>query len=171
MKILVFSDSHGVTDLMEDAIDVHLKNGGVDLLVHLGDGTRDFETVTARYPHIPRIAVAGNHEEFSASFLDRGELDFERKFTAGGLTFLAMHGHKLRVKSGIQPAVDHAIGAGADVLLFGHTHERADVMLDGSDEGAVRVINPGSAGKWYNASYGVIHVVDGQLVCGFGSRG
>ena len=59
MKILVFSDSHGVTELMEDAIDAHMKNGGVDLLVHLGDGTRDFETVTSRYPGIKKIAVAG----------------------------------------------------------------------------------------------------------------
>ncbi len=170
MKILVFSDSHGVTELMEDAIDAHMKNGGVDLLVHLGDGTRDFETVTSRYPGIKKIAVAGNHEEFSASFLDRGALDFERKFTAGGLTFLAVHGHKLRVKSGIQTAVDHAIRAGADVLLFGHTHERTDVTLDGSEAGAVRVINPGASGKWYNASYAVIHVVDGQVVCGFGHK-
>lgn len=170
MKILVFSDTHGVTEMMEDAISEHLKNGGIDLLVHLGDGARDFKVVTSRYPNIPTVSVSGNHEEFSASFLDQTVMDFEGKFTFGGLTFLAVHGHKLGVKSGIQRAVDYAIGAGADVLLYGHTHSKADVTLDGSESGSVRVINPGSAGKWYNASYAVIHVVDGQLVCGFGSK-
>ena len=170
MKILVFSDTHGVSELMEEAISCHVKNGGVDLLVHLGDGTRDFEAVAARYPNIPTVSVAGNHEEFSASFLDRGDLDFERKFTFGGITFLAVHGHKLRVKSGIQFAVDYAIGKGADVLLYGHTHDRADVTLDGSESGSVRIINPGASGRWYNASYALLNVVDGQLVCGFGGR-
>lgn len=170
MKILVFSDSHGVTELMEEAINAHLRNGGVELLVHLGDGTRDFESVT-RYKNIPTVSVAGNHEEFSTSFLDRGGLLFERTFEAGGLTFLAMHGHKYNVKSGIQSAVDHAIAVGADVLLYGHTHGKTDVTLDGSDGGSVRVINPGAAGKWYNASYALLNVVDGQVVCGFGGRG
>lgn len=170
MKILVFSDTHGFTELMEEAISTHMKNGGVDYFVHLGDGTRDFDVVTSRYPHVPKIAVAGNHEEFSASFLDRGGLDFQRKFTVGGVTFLAVHGHKLHVKSGIQQAVDHGIREGADVLLYGHTHERADVTLDGSEDGFIRVINPGASGKWYNASYALLNVVDGQLVCGFGHR-
>ena len=170
MKILVFSDTHGVTELMKEAISVHMKHGGVDMLVHLGDGTRDFEIAASRYRDIPRISVAGTHEEFSASFLDRGTLPYERKFTAGGLTFLAVHGHKLHVKSQIQFAADHAIRAGADVLLYGHTHDRADVTIDGSDSGSVRIINPGAAGRWYNASYAVLNIVDGQMVCGFGGR-
>ncbi len=169
MKILVFSDTHGVTALMEEAISAHLAHGGVDLLVHLGDGTRDFEVVT-KYKSVPTVSVAGNHEEFTASFLDRGGLCFERIFEAEGLRFLAMHGHKQNVKLGIQQAVDHAIASGADVLLYGHTHSRADVTLDGSEGGSVRVINPGAAGKWYNASFALLNVVDGQLVCGFGGR-
>ena len=170
MKMLVFSDTHGVSELMEEAISTHLANGGIDLLVHLGDGAREFKVVSSKYPHIPTVSVSGNHEEFSASFLDQAVMDFEKKFTFGGKTFLAVHGHKLGVKSGIQRAVDYAIGAGADVLLFGHTHGKADVSLDGSEEGSVRVINPGACGKWYNASYAVIHAVDGQIVCGFGYK-
>lgn len=170
MKILVFSDTHGVTEMMEDAISAHMRNGGIDFLVHLGDGTRDFEAVASRYPAIPRIAVAGNHEEFYTSYLDRDALDFERLFTLGGVTFLAVHGHKLGVKSGIQRAADYAIAKGAKVLLYGHTHGKADVTIDGSDEGSVRMINPGSAGKWYNASYALLNLVDGQIVCGFGGR-
>lgn len=170
MKILVFSDTHGVTEMMEEAIRAHREHGGIDMLVHLGDGTRDFEVVTSRYRNIPTVAVSGNHEEFTASFVDCGDLNFEQKFTAGGVTFLAAHGHKLHVKSQVQFAADHAIEAGVDVLLYGHTHGKADITVDGSEGGSVRMINPGSAGHWYNASYAVLNIVDGQLVCGFGGK-
>jgi len=166
MKMLVFSDTHGVTRRMEEGIAAHLTHGGVDLIVHLGDGTADFETVT-RTLSVPCISVAGNHEEFSASFMGGGGLCFERKFELGGVVFLAVHGHKLNVKSGIQRAVDHAEACGADVLLFGHTHSPCDMAVDASGGRSVRTINPGSAGRWYNSSYALINVVDGQVVCGF----
>lgn len=170
MKILVFSDTHGVTEMMEEAIRAHLRHGGIDLMVHLGDGTRDFEAVTSGYRDIPTIAVSGNHEEFAMSFLDRDRLNIEQKFTAGGISFLAVHGHRLHVKSQMQFAADHAIRAGADVLLYGHTHGKEDATVEGTNGGHVRVINPGAAGHWYNASYAVLNIVDGKLVCGFAEK-
>lgn len=169
MKILVFSDTHGVTDMMEEAVATHQTHGGIDMLIHLGDGCRDFDIVASRRPGIPRISVAGNHEEFLSSYLDRGNLIYEQKFTLDGITFLAVHGHKLYVKSGIQYAADYAVQSGANVLLYGHTHDRTDVTARGSTGDVVRLINPGT-GRGYNASYAVLHIVNGQLSCGFAER-
>lgn len=170
MKILVFSDTHESVDFMREGVEAHLANGGIDLLVHLGDGSRDFAIIKREHPGIPTISVAGNGEEFYASYLGRASLVLEQTFQAGGLRFLAVHGHRLHVKNGMQFAADYAISKGADVLLYGHTHVRADEVIKGTGGGTVRTINPGTAGRWYNASYALLHVVNGQLVCGFATK-
>ena len=69
------------------------------------------------------------------------------------------------VKSGIQGAADYAIAKGADVLLFGHTHEAFDEQIDGSAGGSVRCINPGAVGAWYGASFALLEIRDGNLIC------
>ena len=163
MKILVFSDSHNHPDRMDAAIAVNLSYG-LSRVFFLGDGIRDCELMEAKYPGLTFSAVLGNCDSFRS--LPGG--NYEKLIEAGGMRFLLAHGHKLGVKSGIQSAADYAIAKGADVLLFGHTHEAFDETIDGSSRGHVRCINPGAVGDWFHPSFALLEIIGDQLVCGFG---
>ena len=168
MKILVFSDSHNHPDLMTATVRAHLKApasaGELDAVFFLGDGIGDFERLQNDYPGPRYAAVLGNCDGYA--LLDGGS--YEKLVDLGGYRFLLSHGHRLSVKSGIQRAADYAIAKGADVLLFGHTHEAFDETIDGSSGGSVRCINPGSVGSWYGASFALLEIRDGRLLCSFG---
>lgn len=169
MKILVFSDIHGNTVRMTDAIKTHLAHGGVDRVFFLGDGMDDVISLMKKnFSDLPFDYVSGNCDEFYLSYSQREFLVTEKLVTAGGIRFLLTHGHKLFVKSQYQFAANYAIDKKADVLLFGHTHQKEDITIDGDKGGHVRMINPGSCGPYYGASYAVLNIENGQLVCGFG---
>ena len=165
MKILVFSDSHNNPDLMESAVRANLRApasaGELEAVFFLGDGIGDFDRLREKYPGPRYAGVLGNCDGYA--LLDGGS--YEKLTDCGGLRFLLMHGHRHSVKSGIQRAADYAIAKGADVLLFGHTHEAFDAEIDGSSGGSVRCINPGSVGAWYGASFALLEIRDGRLLC------
>ena len=170
MKILVFSDSHGNPALMADTVRAHLNapasSGRLEAVFFLGDGIDDFDKVRKALPGPRYAAVLGNCDSYR--LLEGGS--WEKTEEVGGFRFLLMHGHRRSVKSGIQGAADYAIAKGADVLLFGHTHEAFDAQINGSSGGSVRCINPGSVGSWFGASFAVIEIRDGQILCSFGTR-
>lgn len=169
MKILVFSDIHGNTIRMTDAIQTHLEHGGVDRVFFLGDGMNDAVSLMKKnFPDIPFDYVSGNCDEFFLSYSDREFLVKEKLVTAGGLKFLLAHGHELFVKTQRQFAANYAIAKKADVLLYGHTHQAEDLTIDGDKGGHVRMINPGACDSHYGASYAVLNIEKKQLVCGFG---
>ena len=168
MKILVFSDSHGKSKAISESIRLHMNNDGVDHIFFLGDGLRDFLSVMEEFPCIPYNFTAGNCD-FGIVLTDEVKRKMARGLIeVGNKKFLIMHGHTHDVKNSYQRAVDYAIEMGADVLLFGHTHWAFDETLDGSFEGYVRAINPGSCGRSVNPTYALINLVGGQIVCGFG---
>ena len=169
MKILVFSDSHGHPSLMQDVIRAHMKAGGLERVFFLGDGLHDLYSIREQWPMLTIDAVAGNCDG-TLSFFDGADEPLERIADVGGMRFLLMHGHKYSVKSTIQPAADRGIARGADVVLFGHTHEAFDEVVDGSDGGSVRLINPGSVGTWYDASFALLEIINGSLICSFGGQ-
>lgn len=146
MKILVFSDSHGNTERMREAIDAHGK--AVSLIIHLGDGKRDIEFVSAVYPEIPVISLNGNGES---------ALRDTRLIEEEGIRFMCMHGHTFGVKRSIDTAAEYAAEQGADILLFGHTHVAEDYIVPLTDGRSVHVFNPGSIGHRPH-SYGVINI-------------
>jgi len=166
MKILVFSDSHNHPDLMEKAIRLNLDHG-LDAVFFLGDGYPDFERLAAKYPGPLYLGVLGNCDGYR--LLEGGT--YEKLAELGGRRFLLIHGHRFGVKRSIGGAVDYAAAKGADVLLYGHTHEAFDETLDASDGTSVRVINPGSAGDWFSASFALLELLpDGQVLCSFGGK-
>ena len=171
MKILVFSDSHNNSGLMEEAVHANLaapaSSGRLEAVFFLGDGITDFERIAKAFPGPRYAAVLGNCDGYR--LLAGGS--YEKIVEVGGLRFLLMHGHRHGVKNGIQRAADYAIAKGADVLLFGHTHEAFDETIDGSDGGSVRCINPGTVGAWFNASFALLEIRDGTLLCSFGEGG
>ena len=60
----------------------------------------------------------------------------------------------------LEEVVIRAIGAGADILLFGHTHQP---LVDRS--GDFWVMNPGCIGPSPRRTYGVITLEDGRVDC------
>ena len=147
MKILVFSDSHGNTSRMKEAISDHLPSCA--MIIHLGDGVRDIEYVSSFYPELPVVSLKGNGESF---FRD------ERVFDEGGVRFMCIHGHSYGVKSSLDRAVYAAEENGADILLYGHTHVAKDTVINLESGKSIRVFNPGSVGRGYPSSYGIIEI-------------
>jgi len=165
MKILVFSDTHGNPAFMENALAGHLAHGPVDMILHLGDGWRDFAELCRKYPDIPAHAVQGNCDAWSGACT----LPTQRIVEAGGIRFFLTHGHQYHVKTDTLAAASAAAREKAQVLLYGHTHLQEDRRED-TCCGSVRCINPGSAGSGYRPTYGVLETVGDQLLCGFGTK-
>lgn len=150
MKILVFSDSHGTTRLMEQAV----REERPDRILHLGDVVRDAKALAAAFPEIPLEYVFGNCDGMCDSE------EAERVVELEGRHILMLHGHTRGVKAGIGRAVLCAREAGVDVLLFGHTHEPLCDRV-----GALWILNPGSIRGYFLTTYGVITMEDGRLEC------
>ena len=135
MKILVFSDSHKVIQPMRDAIRLH----NPDYVIHLGDHAADAETLRQEFPLLPIVGVPGNCDIPSAPLQHKANYD--------GVLILMSHGHIWNVKHNYLPAVLAGRQAGANVVLFGHTHiPFCEQMEDG-----MWVMNPGSIrdGSYY----------------------
>ncbi len=168
MKILVFSDSHGMWNNIKEAINAHKRKA--DLIIHLGDGSADLDMVSDMCKNIPVCRVAGNHEEFTTPFSMRDELQFEVLYNFDGVKIFATHGHKYGVKSGYSRIINVGKSKDADLILFGHTHkpEEHSVMPDDENGKYIKIFNPGSIGRGYECTYGVIEIVNGNIITGFG---
>ena len=129
MKILILSDSHGMTEKAEKMIMTEKP----DMLLHLGDRTRDFDALTEKRPGLEAYAVKGNCDPGS----DAPEL---LMLTADGMKLLMTHGHRQGVKEDLQRLYYTALERGADTVLFGHTHAPFMRVRDG-----LTLLNPGAA--------------------------
>ena len=152
-RILVVSDVHGrLRDLRW-----LLQNEQADALFFLGDGLYDLdnalETSKTQAPY-PIYRVAGNCD---MNYTD----PTEGMAPFAGVLFFYTHGHHYGVKMESERLAACAGARGADVALFGHTHQRALTRGVGT---AATVFNPGSLRD--GGSYGVIQITDG--VCEFG---
>ena len=112
MKILVFSDSHRSQSGMVQAIDEQQP----DQVIHLGDLISDAEELSYFYPKLPICMVPGNCDGWTT-------VPSVKQITLQGRSILLSHGHLWGVKSGYEAAIAQARSAGADILLFGHTHQ------------------------------------------------
>ena len=147
MKILVFSDSHGNTRRMKEAIELH--GPSCKMIIHLGDGVRDIEYVSSFFPQIPVVSLNGNGESFKRDV---------RIFDECGVRFMCIHGHSYNVKFGLTKAIYAAEEAEADILLYGHTHTAHDTSVELGDGKYLKVFNPGSIGKGYPPTYGIVEI-------------
>lgn len=145
-RILVFSDSHGRTNLMHEII----QRENCDAVLHLGDCYDDMLELRMCYD-FPVHGVMGN--------VDHGEGVRIMNLNVEGRTLLLCHGHQFRVKQQYHMIKEHGRSLGADVILFGHTH------LSYLEEGDVILMNPGSITlpREVQASYGVIEIKDNQI--------
>ncbi len=147
MRLLVFSDSHGNTARMTDAILMHKE---ADMIIHLGDGERDIDKIKDVIGTTPLVQVCGNCDFLSA--LPENEYIF-----AKGNKILCTHGHTEGVKHGAQMLYAKAKAAGARIALYGHTH----IPVTHYDDGFY-VMNPGSIRE---GCYGVVDITDSGIIC------
>lgn len=148
MKILVVSDTHGDTFSLKSAI--HAKPDA-EVIIHCGDGNAEFESLRAFYPEKHFIGVRGNCDFCtSASNIETITLEGKKIFIT--------HGHIYNAKYGLYNLVCAAREAGADLLLFGHTHN----ALEDYDDG-LYIVNPGSC-HGYGAGYACIDVTEKGIV-------
>ncbi len=152
MKICVFSDSHGHTDPMLRAI----AENRPDQIIHLGDGNngRDLKKIESQFPQIPLKAVCGNCD-LSSNLPERVIFD------CGGAKLFCTHGHIYRVKPDLSSLLNAGHFAGADLVLYGHTHIAKHDLA-----GNMQVLNPGSCGSGASASFALVVIDDsGAISC------
>lgn len=152
MKWLVFSDSHGDLDYMKRAVEAEQP----DKVLHLGDVIRDTERLQSCFPNLEIEYVVGNCDGYTGDDC----APTEKEVFMGQKRILMCHGHTYQVKLGIGALLSEGQGRGADIVLFGHTHEPVCF-----EEGKMWVMNPGTVRGFPCATYGIIEQNDGKVKC------
>ena len=147
MKILVISDIHGLLSFAESMVEKE----SPDEVIFLGDGYRDLKQSAPFYKEVRFHYVGGNCDLYAEKE--------EQIITLGGKNIFFTHGHRYNVKMEKEMHYitlrSHAKALGADVVLFGHTHQLDLEYMDG-----MILMNPGAV---MARRYGVIELADGQI--------
>jgi putative phosphoesterase len=151
LRILVISDSHKRSDLIEKAL---YAQPTATHVFFLGDNVRDVEAI-ADY-HTDRIfhIVTGNCD--GDTMYPVTEL-----CTVGGVKIIYTHGHHHSVKYTTAPLLEAAKKAGAKIALYGHTHIAKTEYTDG-----IYIVNPGSISLSREGanSYAVIDITENGIM-------
>lgn len=154
MKILVISDSHGDVVAMQKIISLHRD---AELLIFLGDGLRDLAAASDSLPAtMATVSVCGNCDFLSIGSLSARD---DEMLTVEGRRILITHGHKYGVKGGLGALAAAAHARGADIVLFGHTHEPHESLIE-IEGRSIRLFNPGSVGRPHDriTHYGLLDI-------------
>ncbi len=148
MRILVMSDSHGDELSCRLALEKHSDAG---VIIHLGDGEENLSFLENEKNISEIYRLRGN--AFASSLFGFPELIIEE---IEGKKFYMTHGFRERVKYSLSELIKNARREGADIVLFGHTHEQFCAYEDG-----LYIMNPGSirAGE-----YAVIDITSAGIV-------
>lgn len=148
MKILVVSDSHGDFNTFNKLVQSQRK---AEVVIFLGDGADEFEDIKYLYPEKMFIGVKGNNDWGSSLPV------FDERVIEGKKIFMT-HGHTYGVKYGLSELQREAERRGADIALFGHTHQECIKYENG-----MYIMNPGSLRR-YDSTYGVIDIQNGDIL-------
>jgi len=154
MKIIVFSDSHSDVDTMIEVVNFEKP----DMIFHLGDNTKDAALLSKNFKTIPIKNVIGNTDS-----KDDGSEEVYEKIL--GHKIILTHGHQQGVdqeQSGIKTLLKYCEDKGADILMFGHSHQPFALNCKG-----VWLFNPGRVGKKSSrkiyATYGILNLSDNNF--------
>lgn len=153
MRIVVFSDSHGITTAMEAAIQ---QQKNAKLFIHLGDGLEEFKRIMEKYPSKEYWCARGNCDYTAPeeSTVYSWVKDIKIMYT---------HGHHWHVKVDLDDLKLMAREKEARIALYGHTH----ISHVSYDDG-LHIMNPGSIScpKDYSCpTYGTIDIQGKNIVC------
>ena len=129
-RLGVISDSHDREYWIQRWLEL-AQRAKYDAVFHLGDYDSDARWLSRRLD-APMICVAGNCDMFS-------KVAREIFASYEGHRILACHGHQYDVKWGLDALSYRAEECGADIALYGHTHEAAAEYM-----GKVLMLNPGA---------------------------
>jgi len=156
VKILVVSDTHGMTGKLEKILARHADD--VKMVCHIGNAPEDLMQYQPKYPSLPMVAIAGNGD-YDYNAQPEAILQFVPCVDAGKealVKILLIHGHHHGVYNGIDRLVYYAKEKGVNAVFYGHTHIPLETTVNG-----IYVLNPGSPscprGK-SNASYGIVEI-------------
>lgn len=163
MEFLILSDSHGKYHGAIEAFERQVKKP--DAVLFLGDGLRDLRRED--FQGAAFFAVRGNCDLFPGEIAAQELLSFE------GHKILLCHGHLYGVKGGCGALISHAAQVNADIVLFGHTHQPYERVIDaGETVGGVTLcrpmylFNPGSLGE---GSFGTLSLRGDAVLFSHGS--
>ncbi len=150
MRILVVSDSHGAKNFMFRCVEQFKP----DMILHLGDYYSDGEELHERFPQIRFAQVPGNCD------LSRMPLSARRILipTIDGVVTYMTHGDLQKVKINLDILKLSGRKAGAELVVFGHTHQS---FCEQTDDG-MWVLNPGSCG-YIHPSAGIVEIENEQV--------
>lgn len=152
-RIIVVSDTHRDYKSLEQLVRMHKKTA--DLFIHLGDGAQELAAVQKEYPDVKWLQAPGNCD-YTSNAPSVG------CFTCKKARIFYTHGHIYYVKYGLDVLLAAGAEAGANVILYGHTHIPHVKYRDGT-----YIMNPGSLGQPRDGrhTYGVIDVSDREIIC------
>lgn len=146
MRIVVISDSHGRTGVIDKILSAQKDAGYV---FFLGDKISDIEDFEFLYPDKRFFSVSGNCD--FGSLVPSVGIEI-----IGGAKILYTHGHTYGVKYGLNKLKEAAKQNGYNIVLYGHTHISNTLYEDG-----VWFVNPGSCSAprdGNSPSYAVIDI-------------
>ena len=132
IRLALVSDSHGRGDTLKAAAG---GMEGCEGLCHLGDLVPDGQRMSQMLG-LPLYGVRGNCDGWENA-------PEEMVLNVAGHKLLLCHGHRYGVKESLTRLYLRGQEAGADIVLYGHTHQpRVD------RNGPMMLINPGALMNW-----------------------
>jgi putative phosphoesterase len=168
MNLLILSDTHGRSDRIVELLDRPAVRP--DAILFAGDGVRDFQYLSLP---CPLYAVKGNNDILLSPIngdLPKNDLILDME----GCRILLTHGHLHGVKEQTTRLLMQAIQRKADVVIFGHTHNKYQEYIPAGErvgsvvtDHPIWLFNPGSLGDW-QATFGTLEIRNGKWLTGFG---
>ncbi len=145
---------------MRHALKLH---SDAEVVFFLGDGLCDLDAVSLGDNTKMWVPVRGNCD-YDGIFRDKFTPKTD-SITLFGKKILLTHGDLFGVKYGEGGLISLAESEHADIVLFGHTHQRREFYLDG-----VHYFNPGSICASYGErpSYGLIMIDEKGILLSHG---
>lgn len=145
MKIGILSDTHDNLNAIRSALE-EFRRAGVSLILHAGDFIAPFTIPFYLESDWDFRGVFGNNDGDKVLLLKR----------SGGKIYTAPHvfeqdGKRIILNHYPDAVESMAKGHGADVVIYGHTHEPDVRRLDGC-----LIINPGECGGWTTGNSTVV---------------
>ncbi|MFH1877885.1 MAG: metallophosphoesterase family protein [Candidatus Omnitrophota bacterium] len=155
MKIGVLSDTHIPVSAVKLPKAVYDSFKGCDLIIHAGDIV-EMSVINELQKIAETKAVFGNMDSFDV----KDTLPEKLFFKAEGKNIGVVHG--TGAPENIIKTVKGFFSKKPDIIIFGHSHEAINVVIDG-----ILFFNPGSPTDQFFSKYrsfGIIEIIKGNIV-------